>query len=283
MDRYSFLARCMWLLTAAAFGIHHLQGHGSDHVSSSKFTLLTTLYNEKNKYRATEFITCMEKNLQHPSIDTIHVLYDISKDDEQESAILHYLKSRNIKISYITERAAFGYFFKIANSEYPHRRIIVSNADIFFNETLTLLEPCDLHNKFLALTRWDVRNNGALIEFYPLGFSQDVWIFQTPLPPFENDAIKMGILGCDPAIAYQAQHSGLMLSNPSLSIQCCHLHRSQIRNYARTYLPYQNLGKVEPIPKCTIFELDETQRSLCLDNLYFKAGLNKPLLIADDQ
>jgi hypothetical protein len=283
MNRHSFLARCMWLLTATALGIPHLQGHGNDHVSSSKFTLLTTLYNEKIKDRATEFITCMEKNLQHPSIDTIHVLYDISKDDEQGSAILRYLKSRNITISYITERALFGDFFKIANREYPNRRIIVSNADIFFNETLTLLEPCDLHNKFLALTRWDVRSSGDLIEFYPLGFSQDVWIFQTPLPPFENDAIKMGILGCDPAIAYQAQHSGLMLSNPSLSIQCCHLHRSQIRNYARTYLPYQNLGKVEPIPKCTIFELEEPQRSLCLENLYFKAGLNKPLLITEDR
>jgi hypothetical protein len=279
MNKYSLLLRCIWLLTISTLCLPHLQGNRQ--VDSNKFILLTTLYNEKNKYRAQEFKTCLEKNLQNPSIDTIHVLYDIAKDDGHESDMLSYLKSQNIKISYITERASFGDFFKLANREYPHHRIIVSNADIFFNETLSLLEPCDLHDKFLALTRWDVTSNNDLIEFYPLGYSQDVWIFQTPLRPFENDTIKMGILGCDPAIAYQAQHSGLIVSNPSLSIQCCHLHRSQIRNYARNYFPYQHLGKLEPLPKCTIFEMDEPQKTLCQENLYFSGGLNKPLLITD--
>ena len=281
MNTNSFLMRCIYFVNVMIIGISHLQCSENEQRATGKFKLLTTLYNEKNPSRAQEFITCLEKNLRHPSIDTVHVLYDTAKDDANGSMILDYLKSHNVTISYISERASFGDFFKCANKTYPHSNIIVSNADIFFNDTLTLLEPCDLRNKFLALTRWDVTNMGDLVEFYPLGYSQDVWIFQTPLRPFEVDAIKMGILGCDPAIAYQAQHSGLIVSNPSHSIQCCHLHRSQIRNYGRQYWPYKNLGKMEPIPKCTVFELDEPQKTVCRENLYFKGGLNQPLIITD--
>lgn len=245
---------------------------------SRTFKLLTTLYNEKNEQRAAEFITCMENNLRNSSIDTIHVLYDTAKDDAHGSVILDYLKSRNITISYIQERATYGDFFKLANEMYPHCKIIVSNADIFFNETLTALEPYDLGNKFLTLTRWNVSRDGILVAFDPTGGCQDTWIFQTPLSKFKNDAIKIGILGCEHAIAYQAKQSGLELFNPSLSIQCCHLHLSEIRNYART-TPYQNMGKIRIIPKCTVMEMDEDQRNLFHKNLRVNAGRRKPIIV----
>jgi hypothetical protein len=168
--------------------------------------------------------------------------------------ILDYLKSKKIKLSYISGRTTYGDFFKIANKEYPNCKIIVSNADIFFNETLSLLETCDLSDKFLALTRWNVQADGTLTEYVRAGNSQDVWIFQTPLPKFENDAIKIGLLGCEYPIAYQAKKAGLKLFNPSFSIICCHLHLSKIRNYSGTH-PYKKMGNITAIPKCTISEL----------------------------
>ncbi len=220
---------------------------------SRKFKLLTTLYNEKNEKRFLEFVTCIENNLKNTSIDTIHVIYDTSKDDSKNSMLLNYLKSKKIRLSYISDRASYGDFFKIANKKYPNCRVIVSNADIFFNETLSLLEACDLSNKFIALTRWNVQADGSLTECAPNGGSQDVWIFQTPLPKFENDTIKIGLLGCENVIAYQAQKSGLTLFNPSFSIQCCHLHLSKIRNYPGNR-PYKNMKKIG-VPKCTISKL----------------------------
>lgn len=73
-----------------------------------KFKLLTTLYNEKKEKRYREFITCIENNLKNTLIDTIHVVYDTCKDDGQTSVLLEYLKSKKIKISYISGRASFG-------------------------------------------------------------------------------------------------------------------------------------------------------------------------------
>ncbi|MFA6262844.1 MAG: hypothetical protein WCW33_04430 [Candidatus Babeliales bacterium] len=283
MNIHSFVARCVFMVVISNFvfgAAHHaLTGEMQTQVlPSSKFTLITTLYNEKHEKRYLEFITCLEKNLKNSSIDTIHVAYDTAKDDASGSVILNYLKSKNIKISYISERASFGDLFEIANKEYPNSKIVVSNADIFFNETLALLEPYDLRNKFLALTRWNVRGDGTLVEFFARGNSQDTWIFQLPLPTFENDSIKMGILDCDLAIAYQAQKSGLILFNPSLSIQCCHLHLSEMRNYARSF-PYNDLGKIKFIPKCTVMEINEQQRELYLKNLRLSFGRRKPIIL----
>lgn len=219
--------------------------------TSNKFKLLTTLYNEKKEKRCLEFKECIKINLKHSLIDTVHVLYDTSQDEKREGKLLKFLLSKKVKISYISGRPTFGQFFEIANNNYPDSKIIISNADIFFNETLQLLETYNLSNKFLAITRWNVQKNGTLVEFSPEGKSQDVWIFQTPLPQFKNDKIKIGLLGCENVLAYQAQECGLTLLNPSLSIQCCHLHLSKVKTYSHTW-PYAKMKKIGKLKKTTL-------------------------------
>lgn len=169
--------------------------------------------------------------------------------------------------------------FDLANKEYPNNRIIVSNADIFFDETLQLLDPYDLHGKFLTLSRWEVRRDGTLSEHSFSGGSHDTWIFKTPLPVLdESRLIKIGTLGCENVIAYQAQQCGLELFNPSYSIKCCHLHRSQIRNYAKKY-PYREMGSVCPVPKCTVIEMDKQKKSLFFDHLRLSVGRRMPIIL----
>lgn len=209
--------------------------HGLQH-SNKKCILITFLYNETNRKRVNEYTKCLEINRYHPSIEKIHVIYDTSKDMiDNDNRILTYSTLRSIPITYSDKRPTYGFCFEVANRYYPNRRVIVANADIYFNETLTLLEEYDLTNKFLALTRWDVRPDGVLVPFAPGGVpitvSQDVWIFETPLHQFGRDDIELGILGCDTRIAYWAQKSGLTVVNPCLTIQCCHLHNSRVRNY----------------------------------------------------
>ena len=132
------ISACLLIPLTTVWGIDQCQNSTAAPLIPRTFKLLTTLYNEKSEQRAAEFITCMENNLRNTSIDTIHVLYDTAKDDARESVILAYLKSRNITISYLKERATYGDFFKLANETYPHCKIIISNADIFFNHTRTL-------------------------------------------------------------------------------------------------------------------------------------------------
>ena len=213
-----------------------------------KVTLITVLYNEMHEQRKNEFITCFERNKQHPAIEHIHVVYDTSKDTAAHSEILDYLKQQECTISYVIGRPTYGYCFDLANGQYPNARIILSNADIYFNDTLNKLEGYDLNNKFLAITRWNVLDDGRLEIFKqfkadgsfdePMSqLSMDAWIFKTPLKTFINPEFQLGTWACDGYIAYQAYISGLDVINPCLSIQCCHLHLSKIRHWIPQSIP----------------------------------------------
>ena len=222
------------------------------HVQADKFVLITSLYNEKEEARIAEYVVCMERNLAHSGIDTIHVLYDVSKDDDN-NILLTYLRAQNVIIHYISGRPTYHECFELANAIHPDRNIIISNADIYYNETLHLLDTYDLTNKFLALTRWNVQEDGSIkIYKWPndkdaIG-SQDTWIFKTPIRPFKDTTISIGVPHCDARIAYQAKQSGLKVLNPCLSIQCCHVHLSGIRHW--TALPRPKEMMV--VPWCSL-------------------------------
>lgn len=213
----------------------------------AKFTLITVLYNETHEQRRQEYVTCLENNLKHPDIGKIHVLYDTDKDDSH-NILLNYLKMQNVSITYVKGRPTYGLCFDLANQNYQNCSIILSNADIYFNDTLHQLLDYDLSNKFLAITRWNIKDDGTLELFRQFKqdgsfddamsyLSMDVWIFRTPLKQFNNPNFQIGTWACDGYIAYQAYVSGLEVSNPCLSIQCCHLHRSQVRHWIPQSIP----------------------------------------------
>jgi len=191
------------------------------------FVLITTLYNETNVARRAEYITCLDNNLKNPCIDTIHILYDTARD-EGSLELLNYLKEKNLVLEYIVGRPTYQYCFDLANKMYPDRAIILANADIYFNHTLDLLRDYDLHNKFLAITRWDLLSDGSVALYDNIG-SQDAWIFNTPLKTFDRANFEIGTVHCDPLIAGYAWLSGLEVINPCFSVRCCHCHLSDLR------------------------------------------------------
>jgi hypothetical protein len=214
------------LICVVSFSLH----------ATSSFSLITTLYNEKNELRRAEFIQALEHNLAHELIEEICVLYDTSKDDS-ENLLLKYLKTKPIKVLVIAGRPTFKECFELAEQSYPHSRVIIANGDIYFNRTLQLLVPYNFERTFIALTRWDVTPQGKLVLFkdpfgVPWGASQDAWIFTTPLKKFLKADFALGTYGCDNTIAYWAYKSGLKVVNPALSVQACHLHNSNVRNYS---------------------------------------------------
>lgn len=226
---------------------------------SKKFVLITTLYNEKNEARIGEYLTCLKSHLEHPRIKKIIVFYDTDRDD-QKSVLLNALKmENNIVIKTISGRASFALFFDYANEFHQNENIIICNADIFFNDTLNTLDSIDLENKFLTLTRWNVTQSGDLElfkQYYNGSYlerssqrSMDAWIFKSPLKKFNNPDIRLGLMGCDMAVAVQAMEAGLFVFNPCLSVQACHLHLSESRNYVKTEVPYKIPGSCY-VPWC---------------------------------
>jgi len=206
----------------------------SESVNQS-FHLITSLYNEKNIERCKEYIICLEKNLAHPLIATIDVFYDTSNDDDT-TILLQYLKQQPITIHYVSDRPSYADCFKLAAEHYFEKPIIIANADIFFNTSLSALQSFDLSNTFIALTRWNVQPDKKTIKPHvkngkiPITCSQDAWIFLSPCA-IPAESIQIGRQHCDGQIAYAAYHAGYKVINPCITVHACHLHLTDIRHW----------------------------------------------------
>lgn len=126
----------------------------------------------------------------------------------------------------IKERLSFNEMFKLTH-QYPDRINIITNSDIYFNETV--LECRWLQNKeCLALSRWDITGNTAVL--FDRKDSQDVWVFNGAVT--ENIGhYYLGVPGCDNKLMWELIQSGYRVSNPSKRIHALHLHSTNYRTY----------------------------------------------------
>ncbi len=219
---------------------------------AEKLVLIINLYNEAHEERISEYLECLNRNFDHPQIDKIHVFYDTTKDETKDHIILDTLKSKNLEITFIEGRISFKKIFDFANTNYQGWRVVLANADIYFDETLQLAKEVNLFNSILALTRWNIQDDGTLKPYLfngqPAVLSQDVWIFDTPIKNFDHLDIKLGTAFCDGYIAYLGYKAGYKLFNPCLSIISHHLHKSNVRNWEVTPI----LHPILTIDWCTI-------------------------------
>jgi hypothetical protein len=235
--------------------------------ATDNFVLITSLFNDKHPERAQEYITCLKKNLAHPLLKTVHVIYDTSSDGCSELLrVRDYLeKQPNVVITYMSHRPSFGELFKIAADLYPNEIVLVSNGDIYFNETLAALKGLDFSNLFLAIGRWDIdirdKMHMAVETIYdkktkkttykPSNCSQDVWVFKSPAH-VDCDDINLGTPHCDHYMAYRLMASGYDVYNPMVTVQCCHQHASNIRDYPIGGTDHRPTGAV---PGCEIKDI----------------------------
>lgn len=218
------------------------------------FSLLVGFYRDPVVARMHELISCLEFNVANEIFETVHVFVEekrlrLSQFRREFPVLTHH----KIQLIDHGRRVSYQDLFDHANCELAGKRIVVANADIYFDQTLALLVGVDLKDKFLCLSRWDVQEDGSS-RLFDHTFSQDAWIFQTSIRSFHSD-FRMGLPRCDNRIAWEAQCAGLAVSNPSRSIRAYHLHTSGIRNYKQSQeLRGDGLG----IPSTT---LDELERS----------------------
>lgn len=217
-------------------------------------TLLVGFYLDSSADRMREFLTCLERNVSNRAIAGVHVFVEQEIDPQQLSASYPQLASPKVRLvmsgSRMTYRALFGY----ANRELPGRRVIIANADIFFDHTLARLDDYDLTGHLLCLSRCDIHPDGTW-SLFDFDSSQDAWIFDAPIREFPCE-FHLGLLGCDNRLAWEAEHAGLVISNPSRSVRAHHLHVTTIRRYTseqRLYGPTLGVPPVTleaaPIPR----------------------------------
>jgi FkbM family methyltransferase len=190
--------------------------------------LLTGLYQDADARRSAELLECLQRNIENDRLEEIHVFVE---DSIKSQPLMSHppLTSPKIRLIQHGRRVTYRDLFANASERLAGCRVIIANADIFFDHTLACLDGYDLSGKLLCLSRWDLQPDGSA-RFFEHPSSQDAWIFQSPIREFPCD-FHLGVLGCDNRLAWEAESAGLAVSNPSRSVRANHLHLSGIRRY----------------------------------------------------
>jgi SAM-dependent methyltransferase len=167
-----------------------------------KVRLFYNYYEDKNPTRKSEIDFCLSKNIDNPLFDTI------------------IIESPN--------NPTFNFMFEKINRLSKDDDInIICNTDIFFDDTIRLIRAIKSKEVF-ALSRYNYVNDRTII--FSDEDNQDAWIFRGKIGNINCD-FQMGKPGCDGRLAYELQKTGYIITNPSKSIRCFHVHNSGIRSY----------------------------------------------------
>tara|TARA_B100000902_G_scaffold212903_1_gene202438 strand:- start:150 stop:845 length:696 start_codon:yes stop_codon:yes gene_type:complete len=187
--------------------------------------LLIEYFRSDNYVRHSEYLTCLHDNLDNDLIDKIYVF--ISDDSELN------FESKRIEIVKREERPTYKDMFDFCNENLKDQICIVSNADILFDETLSVLNDFNFDKIFLALTRWEIfyEDGEWCIAPFDNAASQDCWMFKSPVTSDEEMDFTLGKPGCDNKIAKIMSDKDYDVRNPGVQIRTAHYHMSGYRTY----------------------------------------------------
>lgn len=227
--------------------------------------LLQQFFLPKTEKRLKELQFCLKCNLSNPIVQNIYMFnereYTISELGCSHGPYADLAK-RKLQQVVIGERLGYLRAFQEMHSlqetsEQKERFYILSNTDIFFNQSLK--ELARYKQSALCLGRYEfakTRRNRSRLQIKSItksGRSQDAWIFyHTRLPniegPFQRKLqFYMGKPGCDNRAAQVIHEMGYKVVNPMKRIQCFHYHQTGERSYSQSemipgpykYIPYQ--------------------------------------------
>jgi hypothetical protein len=198
--------------------------------------LFTTYYISSNKERQAELEYCLKKNLENRYITKIYLLnneifnLDFINDTEKKIVQVIINDSPNYKLK-------FSDAIHYINLNFYNEICILSNTDIYFDETIARINYENIKNKMFALLRYDLDEDYKTTKIFtewgiPREDSQDSWAFVSPLEINYNDInFEFGTLGCDSVFAAKVHDTGIKVLNPSLDIVSVHVHGSNFRTY----------------------------------------------------
>lgn len=186
--------------------------------------LITSYYRTESEDRNKEMDFVLEKNIKSSLFDKIILVCDSMNIPNIDNELIEVVK--------LQKRPEYIDFFNIGNREIHEGKIIViSNSDIFYDETIKESYNFLEKSGFLALTRYeyDIKDDSSIMI---MGCdSQDSWVYRSPIETSGIDAnFGMGIPGCDNRIAYEISKKYKVI-NPSKTIKTYHRHESDYRTY----------------------------------------------------
>lgn len=202
--------------------------------------LLQSWYSESHPQRAEELNTCLANNLALECVDEVCLLL--------ERGAMPALTHPKLRLRATRSRPTYRDFFLWANEmcSSSHDVTVVANSDLYFDQTLTLLEEMLQPEQCAAISRWDVISNGTAVLF-DRNDSQDAWCFRGQIRPIVCD-FCVGIPRCDNRILFELRQAGYQVINPAFSVRAFHLHAGQRNEY-----PGQIQGPHVPPPYAYLY------------------------------
>ena len=241
-DNLPFRARRLYMrlnqLMETFSGESQEKGLASDEsILRSEFHIVTQWFRAiGSPARQREINECLLKNLKNPSVTRVHVIVESHNsyyfDEEMEKIGLKNLFSNKLVKSLQEKRLTFDAAFHYLNNHVPLGSICaVTNADIYFDNSLSAVFGNLRRDTVYALLRWDALPDGTAV-LRPRIDSQDTWIFHTPVR-IANDKemdFEIGRLRSDNRIAatFMEVVNYRVVNNP-LHIKTFHLQNETDR------------------------------------------------------
>lgn len=210
--------------------------------TTSNLHLFYPYYRSTDPTRQAEIDLCLSHNIANPAFETITVIADGPVPNNIRDNYSH------VAIIDICGRLSYADWLKFAVNIDCQGTILLCNADIFFDESISILDELfDFHDEVhpaAVISRYDAIGRHAILHTGP-HFSQDVWaLHSSNLHKVCIDEVKGLYLGskrCDSKFAFRLADWGFRLFNPCNFIHAFHLHESGQRNYTNDF-NYDNLG-----------------------------------------
>jgi hypothetical protein len=213
-------------------------------LNHEKIVLVYQYFKVKNKdieyqtRRQNEIDLCLIKNNNNKHINEIHLLVEELYD-------LSFVDTTKIKQIVINKRLSYQDAFEYYNINLSNQICILSNADIYYDDSLNILKYVNFNFKtVLCLSRYEdnVDNELKLLcgleydysknnkikgikPFRPSIWTQDCWIWKDTQIDLKNCDFNLGIPGCDNHIVYLFTNNNFNIYNPSKLISSSHMDR----------------------------------------------------------
>lgn len=213
---------------------------GNDYVVSrppSKIHIICQPYSDPHPERAAELAEVLQRNLDHPGVEAVHVII------EKNEAIEDSLPINHPKLVLVRDqpRLTFEHAFAYANATL-HGAVDVAcvlNADVYLDSEMVpdraaWTELCR-DGRPRMLSRWEMHPNGTvsmnaectIVE----GTSFDAWICPVPIPEMDGLNFRVGNqLGCDEHMVVKFIDAGLIPINDAVRFPIIHLDKCAHRN-----------------------------------------------------
>ncbi len=190
----------------------------------SEIILLSSFNVPEDPVRAAEYEKCLERNCR-TNIDRIIVLFEGRRED---ISLYPSLSHRKVEVVHIEERPLLSVLFKYANEHLSGNFVILSNADIYFQEYTNFSAIHDIKRDHMwALTRYNLLASGADWELEGQGMdkSYDSYVFLSPIREFDTDFL-IGAIGSDACLVHNALIASVPVADPCLSLITRHVDKA---------------------------------------------------------